>query len=359
MRLLVSPNGFDSLRQEVRLTTREWISGMTNRPQETPLPPTVPYLAEKWPFEHYGFPSVLVLDQNNAIVVFNRPQRGAVQIDGLQVNSMSYDPERIQAVFYRRVRLESVVAKDFAGRIKRPKGRWVLVDRLVVPGLGSMCQMPNGDLLTNKSGQINRSSDGGRTWSPVDGAGPPPAGSLNVLGVLKSGRWLGLTLSNRFPPRGARHTKVGMRGGYPIMRVRGCRYGMQVHLWYSDDEGKTWQGGVINNGPFQWATAMGKGFMGGLPGTVVVPIFGAVTDDESDSYSSSNGILRSVDGGETWNDFSFIFCTCPKGPDDLQAEPCQSAKGDRSSRWRCRVHDTGFILANAGSIYQLRRRAKL
>ena len=75
MRLEVSRNGFQTLVQQVRMTTREWTRGMTNRPQETPPPPTVPYLADQWPFEHYGFPSVLPLDERNRPTARNGPNR--------------------------------------------------------------------------------------------------------------------------------------------------------------------------------------------------------------------------------------------------------------------------------------------
>ncbi len=39
------------------------------------------------------------------------------------------------------------------------------------------------------------------------------------------------------------------------------------------------------------------------------------------SYSASNGIIRTKDRGLTWGDFSFVFHTNPKGPDDYQPEP--------------------------------------
>jgi len=52
-----------------------------------------------------------------------------------------------------------------------------------------------------------------------------------------------------------------------------------------------------------------------------LPLYGCVTDEEVDSYSSSNCIVRSRDEGKTWGDPSFIFRTNPKGPDDFQAEP--------------------------------------
>ena len=106
MRLMVSNDAFESFFQEVRMTARGWLRDMTNRPQEVPLPPTVPHLAHSWPFEHYGFPSALPLDRDNLIVVFSRPQRGEGQIEGRENQSTPYERERIQAVFYRRTRIE-------------------------------------------------------------------------------------------------------------------------------------------------------------------------------------------------------------------------------------------------------------
>ena len=51
-------------------------------------------------------------------------------------------------------------------------------------------------------------------------------------------------------------------------------------------------------------------------GSIASPVFGCVTDEEMGSYLSSNGVVRSHDGGKTWDDFSFVFRTQPPGPDD-------------------------------------------
>ena len=56
-------------------------------------------------------------------------------------------------------------------------------------------------------------------------------------------------------------------------------------------------------------------------GSIASPVFGCVTDEEMGSYLSSNGVVRSHDGGKTWDDFSFVFRTQPPGPDDYQHEP--------------------------------------
>ena len=186
MRLEVSRNGFQTLVQQVRMTTREWTRGMTNRPQETPPPPTVPYLADQWPFEHYGYPSVLPLDERNVVVVFTDQQRGTGQIDGPESRSIPYDLERIQAVFYQLDKPDGRLASAPSSEPKRPHGRWVLAERIVVPNLRAIAQLPSGDLIAKISDSFSRSSDGGRTWQKIEGTMLPE--DLSALMVLKSGR---------------------------------------------------------------------------------------------------------------------------------------------------------------------------
>ena len=76
MRLEVSRDGFASIFQELPMLSRGWTLGRTNVPQEAPLPPTVPFLSEDWPFEHYGYPSLLPLDEDEIVAVFGRTQWG-------------------------------------------------------------------------------------------------------------------------------------------------------------------------------------------------------------------------------------------------------------------------------------------
>ena len=320
MQLEVSRNGFQTLLQQVRMMTREWTRGMDNRPQETPPPPTVPYLADGWPFEHYGFPSVLPLDEQNVIVVFTNQQRGTTQIDGPGAHGIPYDLERIQAVFYRRAKIDGTLASAPRTEPKRPHGRWVLNERIVVPNLSVMAQFPNGDLLAKVSDTLSRSSDGGRTWHPIESAKLPE--DLSTLKVLKSGRWIAgkVLVHQNWKNTGGGMVKVGIEGGYPTFRLTGEFYDTSMAMRYSDDEGKTWQTGEPFKGPFKWVHPSGA-LIESSDGSTVIPSFGCVTDEEMSSYSSSNGVFRSRDGGQTWGDFSFIFRTQPKGPGDYQPEP--------------------------------------
>ena len=327
IRLEISRNGFQTLFQEVRMMTREWTRGMANRPQETPLPPTVPYLADAWPYEHYGYPSMLSLDDRNVLVVFTDEQRGTAQIDGPQSQSIPYDRERIQAVFYRRKpnASESRQAASRATKHHRPKGRWVLAERMMVPDLGgAMAQLPRGHLIAKVKNSIRRSGDGGRTWQPLQGnpLSEKLGQNISALGILKSGRWLAATVQVNKPwtSKGGPQ-KVGMVGGFPTFKLAGESYDASIVVHRSNDEGKTWKASQPFKGPLKWALPTVSHFLESPDGTVALPIFGCVTNEEMSSYSASNGVIRSRDGGQTWGDFSFAFRTGAKGPEDHQPEP--------------------------------------
>jgi len=323
MRLLASRDGFNTFFQEVEMLRRGWIRGRGNNPREAPLPPTVPYLAQGWAYEHYGFPSALALDEDHLVVVFGRTKQGtgSYPYDPGAWNSFPFEQERISAVFFRRTRLEGELADPIEGQVQRPRGRWVLAERIVVPNLGhSMTQLPDGDLLaTVADGKtLRRSSDGGRTWQVAQDAKLPGGGPFTVL---HGGRWLVANTQVNKEWTGGSKAVVGIRNGYPLQANSGNAYDCSMVVSYSDDQGKTWTDGEPFKGPFLWAVPSVAHFIEAPDGTVSLPIFGCVTPEEMSSYSSSTGVIRSHDQGKTWTDFSFIFRTQPKGPDDLQAEP--------------------------------------
>ena len=323
MRLLTSRDGFNTIHQEVEMLRRGWIRGRANNPREAPLPPTVPYLTQEWAYEHYGFPSIVTLDDDRLVVVFGRTQGGTPGYfyDPRAADGIPLEQERITAVFYRRAAVSEQLAAPPVEPPPRPRGRWVLSERIVVSDLGhSMTQLPNGDILaTAADGKtLRRSSDGARTWEVMEGAKLPGRGPFVVL---KSGRWLSAVSKVNQEWTGGRTQIVGTRDGYPLIKHSGNAYDSSLVVSYSDDQGKTWTAGEAFKGPFLWAVASVDRFIEGPDDTVSLPIFGCVTPEEMSSYSSSNGVIRSHDQGKTWIDFSFIFRTQPKGPDDLQAEP--------------------------------------
>ena len=337
MRLEVSDNGFDSLSQEVRLMERGWILGRLNRPQEAPPPPTVPYLAwpwtrtpnieaSRWPFEHYGYPCMLPLDEDRLLVVFGRTQcgtgsgSGGYDFDPPEWDDLPVKHERIQAVFFRRVVAKEKLTRPLPRQKRRRPGRWVLAERVIVEGLGACGQMPNGDLVGRKDGRMQRSSDGGRTWGEIEGAAFPEG--LNAFGILRSGRWLASAIAVDGPEAVGGFTVMGMVGGYPTTKHRGFHFDRSLTISYSDDSGRTWHTGQPFRGPFKtMISPCASHFLESADGTVALPIFGIVENEEMSPYAASNGIMRSHDGGTIWGDFSYIFRTNPAGPGEFQPGP--------------------------------------
>ena len=318
MRTMASRDGFETFYQEMRLTTREWVRGMTNRPQEIPLPPTAPYLGNQWHHEQYGFPSFTKLDNESLMVVFSRPQRGTVQIDGPAGLQVPWGPERIQAVFYRQVPLAGEVAPPLAHRPKRPRGRWVLSERIVIKDLGGLTQLPNGDIIGLVQGAVQHSSDGGKSWEMIEGATIPSG----AFGILRSGRWLSAESHQNQPWTGGSHIPMGLVGGYRTFKLSGESWDAHIVVQHSDDQGKTWHASKpVKGGLNKWAVLAGSQFVEASDGTVAVPIYGCIDDNDMGSYSASNGVLLSHDGGETWDNFSFIFRSQPPQTDDHQYEP--------------------------------------
>ena len=325
MRLVVSGDGFDTFFQEVAMLKRGWVRGRSNNPAEAPLPPTVPYLAGEWAFEHFGFPSIARLDDERVIAVFGRTQRGTpgYPYDPREADGIPMEQERIAAVFYLRESITEELAEPLDKAPPRPRGRWVLSERIVVSDLGhSMTQLPNGDILSTAADgkTLRRSRDGARTWQVMAGSTLPGPGPF---GVLKSGRWLScVTKVNRdWTGTGPGTQIVGMRGGYPLVSNKGNSYDCEMIVHWSDDEGKTWVAGEGFKGPFLWAVPTVSRFIESPDGSLSLPIFGPVSAEEMSSYSSSNGVMRSLDQGQTWTEFSFVFRSRPPQEGELQYEP--------------------------------------
>ena len=327
IRVEVSADGFETIAQELPTMHRGWVHERCNRPDETPLPPTVPYLGDAWSFEHYGFPAALPVD-GGLMVVFGRTQRGTpgyLEFDPPEDADIPMEQERIQAVFYQRAGTAGHPALPLGQRPDAPTGRWILVERRLVPDVGGLARAPNGELIGRLGDRICRSRDGAQTWEEIPGAALPCRGG--AFAILSSGRWISAATRYNGPgdePQDVSEIQVmGESGGYAILKHRcaGEYFDHSVVVSYSDDEGRTWHAGEPFKGPFQWAMPTACRFVEAPDGTIAVPIFGCVTDDEVASYSASNGVIRSRDGGHTWEDFSFIFRTQPPGPDEFQSEP--------------------------------------
>gem|GEM_PF-3347095 len=323
LHMSVSADALETFHQQLPVYEQGWLRGRLNRPQEIPLPPTVPRLGRDWATEHYGFPSLLSPGPDRLVVVLNRPQRGEPQIEGPDTLALSPAWEMIEAVFYERTgtapKRRSTVTRS---RCTTPRARWVLTERFRTALTGPVAQAPDGTLVGPINGSMSRSADGGRSWEPLPNAAFPAGETApSVFGILRNGRWLVATLRQDGPATEGTAVSVGVRGGYPVFRSAGWDMKCQVAVSRSDDAGRTWATGQPFRGPLLWAMPAASHFLEFDDGSLGLPLYGCVTEDEADSYSSSNCIVRSTDRGANWGDASFVFRTNPRGPDDLQCEP--------------------------------------
>ena len=327
MRALFSDKGFETFRQERPLLQRCWLSGMTYGKDEIPLPPLVPYQNQKWKYDHYGFPSAVALDQDHVAVAFGRTQRGTVYWNprGLGTeHEMALDvpleQERIELVVYDRHPVPDPPAIP-RPRAPHPTGRWVMARRFK-PQAIARTQLPNGDLLgVSSQGEVMRSSDG-IAWSVMAGSTIPGDIKMvsDTLAVLRSGRWLAAQIINSEGPTEGQPKIVGDQGGYPIHKGKRHAHDSYAVMQYSDDEGKTWHQSQTLRDPLQWVWPLGR-FVELDDGTILVTVYGTLTEEDQRVYAGSNGVFRSTDGGKTWGDFSVIFTHGPKSPGIPQPDP--------------------------------------
>lgn len=185
-----------------------------------------------------------------------------------------------------------------------------------------MTQLPDGELLGITGGKVLRSSDGGRNWTEIEGATAPASG---MLGVLRSGRWLLAGMGGRNVDWKSK--TVGLKGGYPVVKVSGAASARYTAVYYSDDQGKTWHGGEEKVlGPAKDSVPAGR-FIETADGTVIMPLYVCLTEEALDPGVTSVVIARSHDEGETWTDFSVVATHGPKPDNYPQGDP------QRAKRW--------------------------
>ena len=327
MRALFSDDGFKSFRQDRPLLERNWLPGMTYKKEEIPLPPLVPYQGQKWIYGHYGFPSAIALDQDHVAVVFGRTQRGTLYWNprGLGTEhelalDVPMEQERIEMVVFDRHPVPDPPAIP-KPRASHPTGRWVMARRFKPQAIGRT-QLPNGDLVgVSPRGEVLRSSDG-ISWSGMEGT-TIPGHIKNVsdnFAVLRSGRWLVAQMNQPFRELRGSPRIFGDQSGYPMLKGERYRRDVYAVMWFSDDEGKTWHESQTLRAPLQWVIPNGR-FLELDDGTILVTIYGTLTEEDHRVFAGSNGVFRSTDGGKTWGDFSVIFTHGPTPPGTPQREP--------------------------------------
>ena len=91
----------------------------------------------------------------------------------------------------------------------------------------------------------------------------------------------------------------------PFTEVSDQSASCTVRILSSDDDGQTWQvGEAINIRPLVWAAPYGRPFE--QNGQLVMPVFGAMSQNDLQATRLCSGLLRSSDGGQTWGQWSLI-----------------------------------------------------
>ena len=317
---MLSDDGFETFFQELPVWQPGRVWRFTTPPQLAPFLPKGSV--------HFGVPSVVALNEHRFAVAIDRTQQGsAYMLNWEPPDGKGAGPdenERIDVLLYeRRPASEETASKSLAQRASRAQGRWVVTKDFQGPPFSSaIAQQPSGDLISTTPDvkgrhKLIRSQDDGQTWSEIqESKCPTERGAL--FGFLKSGRWLAASL---VPENVTEHrqTVVGQRGGYPILK-QNLRVDRSVHVHYSDDQGRTWHGPQPLLAPLHDAVPVGR-FIETPKGTVALSVYGCLTTEDAESYSSSVAVFRSHDSGETWGDSS-IVCHGLKAEDYYpQSEP--------------------------------------
>lgn len=335
MRLILSDDGFETFFRELPLHERGWLIGFHTL-EEVPLPPLVPLLGDGWQYEHFGFPAAVALDADTLAVVFARTHRGTVYwnpsggLDNSHELALDapMEQERIELVIFRRQEKELQMGNR--SRVGRGAyGRWILSERLKPAAIG-VGQLPQGEIVGVNTERIFLRTSDGVHWNEIEGAAVPGKIAYrlgqkgyyhgDLFGCLKSGRWL-LAESNEVShSTEGQPTRVGERGGYPLLKEPRYKVNVFLTIWISDDMGKTWTKGQTLRDPLAWSHPYGR-MLELDDGTLLLSVYGAVPGEDEESYAGCNGIFRSVDQGETWGDFMVIFRHEPKKPEDPQPDP--------------------------------------
>ena len=240
--------------------------------------------------------SAIGLDGDRLLLVHDRgtfkPEgRGTTATEGIEVAMMQRNPNA-----------PPLSEKLILGE---RRDRWEPVETLstsIETGFGEVTQGPDDTLYALSGERIYASGDGGLTFQQV--AKAPRSG---LLGVLRSGRWL--IASAEFDLIDWNGQAVGLEtpDGYAYFKLNGVRGTTKVWIYSSDDRGKTWNGAdrPMDIKPLVWANPYGR-FLEESDGTVIMTVYGCLSEEDTSGRMDCCGLFRSKDGGTTWGDFSLV-----------------------------------------------------
>ena len=191
-------------------------------------------------------------------------------------------------------------------------------DRLRYNVLPCLVRMSNGSLValvepgpwnaTSSEPIFICSTDGGKNWSePYSGVLPEGVGKIHTLGARRDGRlmatvWKGS--SNLLSPTLKKWSRKGdsalkLPDGRKCEAYEGYRTTGEARFAVSSDQGKTWTIGNDIGSRMNGTSTMGR-ILELDDGTLVLPVFGFLTDQDMDGIFASAGVRCSSDNGASW-----------------------------------------------------------
>jgi len=301
-------------------------------------------------FKNTGFvgrPAMLALDQDTIFVAFSRTRWTAIHqpgqvIHGLpiwvssgeQSDASNINQERIEGTFFRHTQRKPVTSATPPAPI--PDWEWV-EDRVVFPehikgGLRGIKKTASGALFAMEEVgefgqgrlQIRTSADAGKSWSEprllpskaLEEKRESGHSARPVLGTItRDGRWL-LVLPKTLIKRGG-YVNEFVRNdekGFGLWKSHGQRWGAELYILYSDDQGHTWKGldKPVNTSPLNQVAWSHTGIHEQDDGTLVINLWGSKTSEDVSAGIAGIILLRSRDGGTNWGDPTIVAYGTPE-----------------------------------------------
>ena len=299
MRLLVSDDGMETLRQDQVFVEHGWLPNLGGNPKKSiytdkelvvekgrswwaynpiQLPPVVPPRGGDWGCGHYGFPSVLALSGDRLVVALGNTQKGNVYLDPSSEHEIPLEHERIEAIGFDRIPTAPTPKIE---RVES-RGRWKLSE--------SWTPEKFSQVVLGGSGGYN---EGGAVITEYN---YPP---------LKSGRLIKIAYGREISDSHV-HEFIGREKGYWLIRHERHFKNEDSRFLYSDDGGQQWLASPITDpAPMHYVFPSGQ-LIELDDGTLVVPWYGYKTEQDLRDHHYSSVVIRSHDGGRTWGDWSII-----------------------------------------------------
>ena len=295
MRALFSNDGFRTMRLNLSTVEHNWLPNMPpsewggprsvggHSPRNPiPLPPVVPNLGGDWRQGHYGFSSVLALDDNSLLIAIGQRQQGTTYTDPPREVAIPLEKERIETVSVKRIDLGPGQTNEPQGMHGKAEGQWRLSERWTVDQWRAKTKQPPDDITL----------------------------------VLESGRWIRVQAEPLTPrDQGSGRRIIGRERGYWVWKsVEGFHYKTELRCSYSDDQGATWHSAGVDK-PVPLAAAvyfqgqhclMAENAFEEEDGTIVCPVYGYLNHDDMSVSLYVNAVVRSHDGGKSWGDWSIV-----------------------------------------------------